>query len=93
MGEVLSGGAALFFNSAICVSSPKLSPNLPARAENGSDSLGSDCHSQRLGPLLRGRTERFGGGQIVSICKRLWGESLQCQMVRIGVSLSIWGLA
>jgi hypothetical protein len=43
---------------------------------------GSDCHSQRLDPLLRGQTERFGGGRtvrplwgrIVSVCKRLWGR-------------------
>jgi hypothetical protein len=55
---------------------------------------GSDCHSQRLDPLLSGRTERFGGGRtvwllwgrIVSICKRLWGESLQRRMMRVGVS-------
>ncbi len=45
VGEVLSGGTAPFFNSAICVSSPELSPNLPGEAENG-----SDCHSQRLNP-------------------------------------------
>ncbi len=37
MGEVLSGGAAPFFNSAICVSLPELSRNLPGEAENGSD--------------------------------------------------------
>jgi hypothetical protein len=37
VGEVLSGGAAPFFNSAICVSSPELSPNPPGKAENGSD--------------------------------------------------------
>jgi hypothetical protein len=54
--------------------------------------LGSDCHSQQLDPLLRGRTERFGGsrtvqplwGRIVTICS-LWGESLQCRMVQVGV--------
>jgi hypothetical protein len=54
----------------------------------------SDCHSQHLHPLLSGRTERFGGGQtvrplwgrIVTICIRLWGESLQCRMVQVGVS-------
>ncbi len=60
MGEVLSGGAAPFFNSAICVLSPEMSPNPPGEAENG-----SDCHSQRLDPLLRGRTERFGCGRTV----------------------------
>ncbi len=37
VGEVLSGGAAPVFNSAICVSSPELSPNPPGEAENGSD--------------------------------------------------------
>ncbi len=37
VGEVLSVGAAPFFNSAICVSSPELSPNPPGKAENGSD--------------------------------------------------------
>jgi hypothetical protein len=44
--------------------------------------------------LLRGRIERFGcgrtvwplRGRIVSIWKRLWGESLQCPKVRVGVS-------
>ncbi len=55
---------------------------------------GSDCQSERLDPLLRGLTERFWGGQtipplwgwMVSICKRLWGESLQCRIVWVGVS-------
>jgi hypothetical protein len=37
VGEVLSGGAAPFFNSAIYVSSPELSPNPPGKAKNGSD--------------------------------------------------------
>jgi hypothetical protein len=60
MGEVLWGGAAPFFNIAI---SPELSPNLPGEAENG-----LDCHSQHLDTLLRGRTERFGCGRIISIC-------------------------
>jgi hypothetical protein len=40
--------------------------------------------SQRLDPLLRGQTERFGDGRtvrslwglIVTICKCLWGEAL-----------------
>jgi hypothetical protein len=48
---------APFFNSTICVSSHELSPNPSGEAENG-----SDCHSQCLDPLLRGRTERFGCG-------------------------------
>jgi hypothetical protein len=51
---------------------------------------GSNCLSKRLDPLLRGQTERFGGGQtvrpqwgqIITIIKRLWGESLQCRMVQ-----------
>jgi hypothetical protein len=93
-GVVLSGGAALFFNSAICLSWSKLSPPpQPGGAENGSDYpwvglsvgriiRGSDCHSLCLDPLLRGRTEQFGGGQtvqslwgrIVSICKCLWAN-------------------
>ncbi len=55
---------------------------------------GSDCHSERLDPLLRGQTERFGGGrtvrplwgQIVTICKCLWEYLLQCRMVWVGVS-------
>jgi hypothetical protein len=99
MGEVLSGGAAPFFNSAICVSSPKLSPNPPGEAENGRIVRGLDWHSQCLDPLLRGQTERFGCGrtfrplldQIVTIWKRLWGESLQCRMVRVGVSQCLNG--
>ncbi len=37
VGEVLLGGEAPFFNSAICVSSPELFPNPPGKAENGSD--------------------------------------------------------
>ncbi len=37
MSEVLSGGAAPFFNIAICVSLPELPPNPPGEAENGSD--------------------------------------------------------
>jgi hypothetical protein len=53
-------------NSAICVSSPKLSPNPPGEAENR-----SDCHSQRLDPLLRGQTERIGCGRTV---RPLWGR-------------------
>jgi hypothetical protein len=89
VGEVLSDGTAAFFNRAICVSWSELSPSLPCRAENGSES-----RSQRLGPLLRGRTERFRvgrtvrplWGRIVAICKCLWGKSLQCWMVRVGVS-------
>ncbi len=32
---------------------------------------GSDCHSQHLDPLLRGRTERFGCGRTV---RPLWGR-------------------
>jgi hypothetical protein len=73
-------------------------PNCPltrrAKQRMGRIVHGSDCHSQRLDPLLRGQTERFGcgwtvwplWGRIVSIWKRLWGESLQCRMVRVGVS-------
>jgi hypothetical protein len=55
---------------------------------------GSDCYSQSLDLLVRCRTERFGGGRtvqplwgwIVTTCKCLWGESLQCRMVRVRVS-------
>jgi hypothetical protein len=55
---------------------------------------GSDCDSQHLDPLLRGQIEWFGGGRtvqplwgrIVTICKCLWGESLQSRMVPVGVS-------
>jgi hypothetical protein len=71
----------------------------PCRAEQRICRIvhGSDCHSQCLDPLLRGRTERFGGGRTVqplwgrifSIYKRLWGKSLQCQIVRVGVSQSL----
>jgi hypothetical protein len=50
--------------------------------------LGSDCHSQCLDPLLRSRTDLLGVvrqfdpcGRIISICKRLLGELLQCRMV------------
>ncbi len=60
----------------------------PRRAEQrmGQIVCGADCHSQHLDPFLRGRTERFEGGQTVrplwgrmaTICKRLWGDSLQC---------------
>jgi hypothetical protein len=73
-------------------------PNCPltcrAKQKMGRIVRGSDCHSQHLDPLLRGRIERFGcgrtvwplWGQIVSIRKHLWSESLQCRMVRVGVS-------
>jgi hypothetical protein len=78
-------------------------PNCPltrrAKQRMGQIDRGSDCHSQRLDPLLRGRTERFGcgrtgrplWGRIVSIWKRLWGESLQCRMVPLGVSQCLNG--
>jgi hypothetical protein len=100
VGEVLLGGAVAFFNSNICVSWSELSPPpLPGGAENGLDIRGSDCHSERLDPLLRGQTEQFGGGQtvqplwgwIVTICKHLWDELLQCWMVRVKVSQCLNG--
>jgi hypothetical protein len=71
-------------------------PNCPltrrVKQRMGQIVRGPDCHSQCLDPLLRGRTERFGcgrtvrplWGRIVSIWKHLWGESLQCRMVRVG---------
>jgi hypothetical protein len=62
VGEVLSGGAALFFNSAICLSWPELSPPSQAEQRMGWIVHGSDCHSQRLDPLLG--------------VKLRWGESL-----------------
>jgi hypothetical protein len=60
---------------------------------------GSDFHSQRLDPLLRGRTELFRGGrtvqllwgQIVTICKCLCGKLLQCWMVRVRVTQCLNG--
>jgi hypothetical protein len=50
-------------------------------------------------PKSKGSNERFGGGQtvrplwgqMVTICKRLWGESLQCRMVRVKVSQCLNG--
>ncbi len=77
----------------------KLSPTCLAEQRMGRIVRGSDCHSQCLDPLLRGGTKRFGGGRtvrplwgrIVSRCKCLWGESLQCQMVRVGVSQCLHG--
>ncbi len=81
-------------------------PNCPltrrAKQRMGRIVRGSDCHSQCLDPLLRGGTDRFGcgrtvwplWGRIVSLWKRLWGESLQCRMVRVGVSQCLnrgWG--
>ncbi len=85
--------SAVFWQCHLCVVARTV-PYLPGEAENG-----SDCHSQRLYPLLRGRTERFGcgwtvrslWGGIVSIWKCLWGESLQCRMVRVGVSQCLNG--
>jgi hypothetical protein len=53
VGNVLSGGEAAFFNSAICVSWSDCHPPLLGGAENGLDVHGSDCHSQHLDPLLR----------------------------------------
>ncbi len=54
---------------------------------------GLDCHSERLDPLLRGQTDWFGAGrivwplwsQILTVCKRLWVETLQYRIVRVGV--------
>jgi hypothetical protein len=78
-------------------------PNCPltrqAKQKMGQIVRGSDCHSQHLDPLLRGQIEWFGCGQtvwplwgrIVSIRKRLWGESLQCRMVQVGVSQCLIG--
>ncbi len=44
-------------------------PNCPltrqAKQRTGQIVRGSDCHSQHLDPLLRGRTKRFGGGRTV----------------------------
>jgi hypothetical protein len=82
MGEVLSGGAALFFNSAICVLWSELLPPRRAEQRMGRIVRGSDFHSQRLDPLLRGRTEQFGvvrsvrplWGRMVTICKCLCGR-------------------
>jgi hypothetical protein len=54
VGEVLSGGAALFFNSAICVLSPELSPNLPGEAENGSDYTWVGLSQPRFRPASKG---------------------------------------
>jgi hypothetical protein len=77
-------------------------PPLPRQAEQrmGWIVCGSDCHSQRLDPLLRGRTEQFGGGltvrplwgQIVTIYKCLWGKFFQCRMVRVRVSQCLNGV-
>ncbi len=41
-----------------------------AKQKMGRIVRGSDCHSQRLDPLLRGRIERFGCGRTV---RPLWG--------------------
>ncbi len=38
------------------------SPSHQAEQRMGRIIRGSDCHSEPLDPLLRGRTERFGGG-------------------------------
>jgi hypothetical protein len=56
VGEVLSGGAAPFFNSAICVSSPALSPNLPGKAENGSDCTWVGLSQPMFRPTSKGST-------------------------------------
>ncbi len=65
-----SSGVATFFNSAICVLWSGLSPPPQTEQRMGRIVRGSDCHSQLLDPLLRGRTERFGGGRTV---QPLWG--------------------
>jgi hypothetical protein len=78
---------------------PNCSPLRGAEQRMGRIVRGSNCHSQRLDSLVRGRTERFGGGQtvqplwgrMVTICKRMWGESLQCQMLQVGVSQCLNG--
>ncbi len=47
-------------------------PNRPltrqAKQRMGQIVRGSDCHSQRLDPLLRGRTERFGVVRLSDPC-------------------------
>ncbi len=79
MGEVLSGGAAPFFNSTILVSSPELSPNPPGEAENenvcGANRYsvgwcGSECHSVQL-----------GGGTIVKApkCLNIYHAAGHCE--------------
>jgi hypothetical protein len=95
MGKVLSGGAASFLTAtSVCRGS-----NCPPPPPLGGAENGSDCHSQCLDPLLGGQTERFGGGRtvrplwgrMVTICKCLWGKSLQCWIVWVGVSQCLNG--
>jgi hypothetical protein len=93
-------GTVPFFKSAICVSWSALYPPPPqAEQRMGQIVCGSDCHSECLDPLLKGRTVRFGGGRtvrplwgrIVTICKRLLVETLQCRMVLVILSQCING--
>ncbi len=63
---------------------------------------GSDCHSQHLDPLLRGRTEGFGCGRTV---RPLWGRIFLNMKTFVGrivtvpddagrsVTVSKWGVA
>jgi hypothetical protein len=82
-----------FFNGAICVSWSELSP-LPGQAPASQAELRKgriirrpDCQSERFDPLLRGRTERFGGWldsptPVGSECHNMYiNETLQCRMV------------
>jgi hypothetical protein len=50
----LSGGAAPFFNSPICVLSPKLSPNPPGEAKNGSDCMWVRLSQPTFRPTSKG---------------------------------------
>ncbi len=99
IGEVLSGGAVPFLRLPSVCHGLHCSPPPQAERKMGQTVRGSDCHSECLDPLLRGRAEQFGGGwtvrplwdQIVTICKRLWVKTLQCQMVRVRVSQCLNG--
>jgi hypothetical protein len=59
---------------------------------------GSDCHSQRLNPLLRGRTERFGVvgqsdpcGVGLSQYVNVYGANHYSRMVWVGMSQCLNG--
>ncbi len=58
VAEVLSGGAAPSVCQGLNCPPPHWVEQRMGRIIHG-----SDCHSERLDPLLKGETERFGGGR------------------------------
>ncbi len=71
---------------------PNCPPPLLGRAENGSDCSWVGFSLPTYRPTSMGsHWAVWGWSDRWSICKCLWGELLQCQMVRVGVSQCLNG--